>query len=182
MKKFVRNPWFLGIGTTVVGGVILSFVLDWIKGVDLLSTLKTVLNFIGDFIVSCLNFELKVWWLLIAVALIILGLFVMAKVSKVKHQNAPPFFLTYKKDFLLGYTWEWEYTKGYDGKYSISNLHPICSECEMILKQCGSYGSQMECLRCGKTKQWTNSLRDDARMLIEDNIKKSYLQNHQKEI
>lgn len=34
MKKFVKNPWVLAIGSTVIGGVLLSFVLDWIKGVD----------------------------------------------------------------------------------------------------------------------------------------------------
>ena len=57
MKKFIKNPWILGIGTTVVGGVLLSFVMDWINKVDWLSTLKTVLKFIGNAIVAFLNFE-----------------------------------------------------------------------------------------------------------------------------
>ena len=59
MKKFMKNPWVLAIGSTVVGGVLLSFVLDWIKGVDWLSSLKTFLKFIADSIVTFLNFELK---------------------------------------------------------------------------------------------------------------------------
>lgn len=53
MKKWAKNPWVLGIGTTVIGGVLLSF----------------------------LNFEIKVWWLLIAIAIIVVGLFVVAKIS-----------------------------------------------------------------------------------------------------
>lgn len=28
-------------------------------------------------------------------------------------------------DYMLGYSWEWTYSKMYDGKYTISNLHTI---------------------------------------------------------
>lgn len=177
MKKFFKNPWTLGIGTTVIGGIALSFILDWIKGVDWLSTLKTVVNFIINAIVSFLNFELKVWWILIAVALIVLSLVFIAKYYDEKSKNEEPSFLSYTKDSVLGYTWEWEYSKGYDGKYSIKNLHPVCSKCGMILKQCGMYGLQMECLRCRKIFNWKETLRTDAQMLIEDNIRKNYFNN-----
>lgn len=177
MKKFMKNPWVLAIGSTVIGGVLLSFVLDWINGVDWTTTIKIVIQFIANTIIAFLNFELKVWWLLIAVALFVLVLFVIAKYYDAKSKNEKPSFLNYTKDSVLGYTWEWEYSKGYDGKYTIKNLHPVCSKCGMILKQGGVYGLQMECLRCNKTQQWKDSLRDDARILIEDNIKKNYLQN-----
>lgn len=177
MKKFFKNPWTLGIGTTVIGGIALSFILDWIKGVDWLSTLKTVVNVIINAIVSFLNFELKVWWILIAVALIVLALVFIAKYYDEKSKNEKPSFLSYTKDSVLGYTWEWEYSKGYDGKYSIKNLHPVCPECGMILKQEGPYGYRLECLRCNKTFSFQSSSRTDAQMLIEDNIKKNYFKN-----
>lgn len=48
---------------------------------------------------------------------------------------------------MLGYSWEWTYSKMYDGKYTISNLHPVCTKCGMRLKQGGLYGTEMECLR-----------------------------------
>ena len=50
MKKFIKNPWVIAVGSTVIGGVLLSFVLDWIKGVDWLSTLKVVIKFIANII------------------------------------------------------------------------------------------------------------------------------------
>ena len=177
MKKFFKNPWILGIGTTVIGGVLLSFILDWIKGVDWLSTLKSVVKFIGDVLITFLNFELKVWWVLISIALIILALILLAKYYDAKAKNEKLPFLSYTKDSLLGYTWEWEYSKGYDGKYSISNLHPVCSKCGMNLKQSGIYGTQMECLRCNTSQHWENQYHTDAHMLIDDNIKKKYFQN-----
>ena len=139
MKKFFKNPWILGIGTTVIGGIALSFILDWIKGVDWLSTLKAVVNFIVNVIVTFLNFELKVWWILIAVALIILVLFFIAKYYDAKSQNEKPSFLSYTKDSVLGYTWEWEYSKGYDGKYSIKNLHLVLESFHILNKPGGDF-------------------------------------------
>lgn len=81
MKKWAKNPWVLGIGTTVIGGVLLSLLLDWIQGIDWLSTFKNVMRFIFNGVVFFLNFEIKVWWLLIAIAIIVVGLFVVAKIS-----------------------------------------------------------------------------------------------------
>ena len=177
MKKFMKNPWVLAVGSTVIGGVLLSFVLDWIKGVDWLSTLKTIVNFIVNAIVTFLNLKLKVWWVLVAVALLFVALIIYSKILDAKEKNNQVPFLAYTKDSLLGYTWEWEYIKNYDGKYTITNLHPVCSKCGMVLKQDGLYGFHMQCLRCNTILQWKESLRDDAQMLIEDNIKRNYLQN-----
>lgn len=178
MKKFAKNPWVLGIGTTVIGGVLLSFVLDWIKGVDWLSTLKAVTKFIGDAIVAFLNFELKVWWVLVAIALLIVALIIISKILDAKDKSNPLPFLSYTKDSVLGYTWEWDYRHTYDGKYTITNLHPVCSRCGMILKQVFTVnGIAMKCLRCNTTQKWEDSCQTDAQMLIEDNIRKKYLQN-----
>ena len=178
MKKFIKNPWVLGIGTTVIGGVLLSFVLDCIKGVDWLSTLKVVVAFIFDTIVAFLNFEIKVWWLLVAVALLFVALIIFSKILDAKDKNNPIPFLSYTKDSALGYTWEWEYRKTSDGKYTITNLRPICSKCEMILRQGHTlHGMEMKCLRCNTTQKWEDHYQYDAQMLIEDNIKKNYLKH-----
>ena len=106
MKKWAKNPWVLGIGTTVIGGVLLSLLLDWIQGIDWLSTFKNVMRFFFIVVVSFLNFEIKVWWLLIAIAIIVVGLFVVAKISGSQSNNIPPTFLQYTKDYMLGYSWE----------------------------------------------------------------------------
>ena len=178
MKKFLKNPWVLAIGSTVIGGVLLSFVLDWIKGVNWLSTLKTVGNFIGNAIVAFLNFELKVWWVLVAIALLFVALIIYSKILDAKEKNNPIPFLSYSKDSALGYTWEWEYRKTYDGKNTITNLRPICSKCGMILRRGHTvYGMEMKCLRCNTTNRWEDYYLTDAQMLLEDNIKKHYLQN-----
>lgn len=182
MKKFLKNPWVLGIGTTVIGGLALTSINDWIQGVDWLSTFNFVIKSIFNAIMTFLNYELKVWWILLAIALVFAVGYIAVKIHANNLKNATPDFLSYTKDSILGYTWEWEYEKGYAGKYSIHNLHPICSKCGMNLKRSYPYGARMECLRCKETmpKLWDNSLRNDAQMLIEDNIKKINLQNEHK--
>lgn len=174
MKKFLKNPWVLAIGSTVIGGILLSFVMDWINKVDLLSTLKAALQFMGNAILAFLNFELKVWWVLLALALLFVALLIYSKILDAKQQDTPIPFLTYTKDSMLGYTWEWDYQKTYDGKYTISNLHPVCTKCGMRLRQGGSYGLQMKCVRCNTNKDWKSDYLTDATLLIEDNIKKKY--------
>lgn len=135
MKKFAKNPWVLGIGTTVIGGVLLSFVLDWINGVDLLNTLKGVAKFTVNAAITFLNFELKAWWVLIGIVVIILTLYFISIYYDAKSKKQKPSFLSYTTDSVLGYTWEWEYAVNWDSKYTIRNLHPICSKCGMRLKQ-----------------------------------------------
>ena len=177
MKKFAKNPWVIGTGTTVIGGVLLSFVLDWIKGVNLLSTLKSVIKFVVKAIVAFLNFDLKLWWVLIAIALIVVVFIIIAKILEAKDKSNPVSFLHYTKDTVLGYSWEWDYRKTHDGKFTISGLHPVCSKCGMCLKQGGSFGMQMQCLRCNTSQDWKDDYLEDAQMLIEDNIRTKYLQN-----
>lgn len=177
MKRFTKNPWVLGIGTTVIGGILLSFVLDLINGVDWLSTLKAVLKFIIDAIIAFLNFELKVWWVLVAIALLVIILIIITKFLDAKENYTPKPFMSYTKDFIMGFNWEWEYRKTYEGNYTISNLHPVCSKCGMILKQSGMYKQEMKCLRCNTAKKWEDHYLTDAQLLIVDNIKKRFLQN-----
>lgn len=92
MKKFLKNPWTLGIGTTVIGGVLLSFVMDWINKVDWLSTLKAVLQFVGNTIVAFLNFELKVWWVLVVLVLLFAALLIYVKILDAKQKIHPYLF------------------------------------------------------------------------------------------
>ena len=79
MRRFLKSPWTIGIGTTVIGGVTLSIVLDAIKKVSILSTLKNILMFIWNCIISFLNFEIKLWWLLVAVGLLFVVLWIISK-------------------------------------------------------------------------------------------------------
>ena len=102
MKKWAKNPWVLGIGTTVIGGVLLSLLLDWIQGIDWLSTFKNIMRFIFNGVVSFRNFEIKVLWLLIAIAIIVVEVFVVAKRSGFQSNNIPPYIFTIHQGLHVG--------------------------------------------------------------------------------
>ena len=148
MKRFFKSPWTLGIGTTVIGGVILSIVLDLIKQVSILSTMKSFFVSAGKFIVAFLNFEIKVWWLLIAIVVFVAILWIIKRCYTAKENNSQPSFLSYTQDYLLGYSWEWTWEKDWDGKYGVKNLHPVCSKCKTLLLPARNFYSQRKCPRC----------------------------------
>lgn len=101
MKKWAKNPWVLGIGTTVIGGVLLSLLLDWIQGIDWLSTFKNVMRFIFNVVVSFLNFEIKVLWLLIAIAIIVVDCLWLQK-YRVPSQIIYPHIFTIHQGLHVG--------------------------------------------------------------------------------
>ena len=102
MKKFLKNPWVLGVGVTVIGGIVLSFVLDWFEGVDWLSTIKVVVKFIADAIITFLKFELKVWWVLVAIALIVVVLIIIVKLLDAKDKNTTTIYKRFSIGICLG--------------------------------------------------------------------------------
>lgn len=65
IKKFLSTPWGISIGTTVFG-VLFTLFVDYIRSKPGLSTLKMIVSSVWSFFVSILNYELKTWWVMIA--------------------------------------------------------------------------------------------------------------------
>lgn len=151
MKKVLKNPWTIGIGTTLLG-FLLTVLYDVIKGENVFSTIWGVLTGIGRAVLYFLNIDLKVWWVitgLIAVV-IILCFFVKYQESKSKHDERtdPPFF-QYTNDRIQGWNWEWTWKKNMFDEYEIDNLHPVCEKCGTPLVRSENY-LHLECMRCNK--------------------------------
>ena len=81
MKKFLKSPWTISVVSTLLGSV-LTIIYDVFKGKKILSTLLNILRGIWNFIISVLNFELKLWWVLLGIALLILVLWIVFKVKE----------------------------------------------------------------------------------------------------
>ena len=172
MKKFLKSSWAIGIGTTVIGGVLLSIVLDLIQNVSILSTLKSVFVFIWNCIISFLTFEIKVWWLLIAIAVIFFVLWIISKCYDAKADDDKSSFLRYTQDDISGYSWEWTWEKNWEGKYKVEHLHPICTQCKTPLVSTGNYYGHLKCPRCNALLNYNSSIETEVLVLIYDNAKK----------
>lgn len=171
MKKFLYNPWTIGIGTTLLA-FFLPIVLDLIKGLQILTTTKEILSFLFNIILTFFNFEIKVWWLLIAVAVLALALYIAVKIADVKADSQPAFF-RYTKDTIQGWCWEWNWQKNSFGEYDVYNLHPICTHCGTPLIQSDPFYGRIKCLRCNR--DYPNSLPnlDHIKMIILDTARRN---------
>lgn len=146
---------------------------DLLKGKPVFSTIWSILKAIWSFIIAFLNFELRVWWILIGLTVLFCALYIIVKINDVKNtgNNEPP-FLRYTKDYLMEWKWEWYWEKGYDGKYSIKQLHPICPHCGTPLVQSYAFNMGIACPRCNYKATANMPDPDHIKVLITDNAKR----------
>jgi hypothetical protein len=146
MKKFIKSPLGIALIPTFVG-FILTVIYDVLKGKQVLSTIANILKTIWSGIIDFLNFELKVWWVLVGIVAIVFIFWVIIKIYSVVSEE--PEFTKYTSDTIQGWKWEWSWRKNYYGKYEIDNLHPICHSCGTALARKNDYQNSIYCVRCG---------------------------------
>lgn len=175
MKKkvtnFLSNPWVIGIGTgTIV--MVITMVVDMIDKKAVFSTLITCLAWCKNLILSILNFEIKLWWLLCGLVVLGVCLFFYSKYLDAKViAPAEPKFLSYTKDKIKGYKMRWTWVKRYDGTYDIENLQILCSKCETPLLDTSTFGRK-ECVRCHHEHYKAIPNQYELDLLIKDNARR----------
>lgn len=174
-KKFLMNPWTVTIGGGLVLSV-LSVIYDLIKQERVFSTISIIFTHVRNIVVMILNLNIKVWWLLLGIVVLIFVFWLYIKYlehTSPKH-NEPP-FLEYIQDVILGYKWRWTWKKDFYGKYYVDELHPICSRCETpLVENFHGHGAIYKCLRCQEGYNKRLPELDNVKMLISDNVRRKY--------
>ena len=176
-KNFWKNPWTVSIGSGLVV-LIITVIVDMITAEKVFGTAKNIFLLMLEAFFAIINYELKVWWLLIVFGVLIFAFYIYIKYqgSKCSVSNQPQ-FLEYKKDTILGYLWKWRWEKNYLGKYEIEDLHPICTKCSTpLIHNCSGYG-RLKCLRCDETYFKILPQEGDVKTLIYDNVRRKYFPN-----
>lgn len=176
-KHFWNNPWTVSVGSGLIV-LIITLLIDLVTAEQLFSTIGNVLSFIWKAVISFLNIELKLWWVLVGIAILFLILILWSKlIESSSAKQIEPEFIKYTKDTILQYRWNWVWEKDLYGKYKIENLHPICRECETPLTITYSGYGRLKCLRCGEV--YTDELpeEENVKMLIADNVRRKYFPN-----
>lgn len=175
-KKFLMNPWTITLGSGLII-LLVTVVIDLVTAEKVFSTLATIIFSVWCGILALLNFELKVWWVLAGIAVLIFARFLCSKYLDSKQTtHKDPEFISYTKDYILGYHWKWIWKKDLYDKLYIENLHPVCNECETPLTLSYGYG-ELKCLRCGKVYHNAQPDENDVKMLIHDNVRRKYYPN-----
>ncbi|MDO4301471.1 MAG: hypothetical protein Q4D26_08805 [Clostridia bacterium] len=168
MKKLMKSAWGIGIGTTLLGFT-LTVLYDLVKDKSILSTIWNIIKAIWRLIITALNLELRLWWILLGIVVLILILLVIAKISDLKNAEISNVsFLNYKNDKIQGWYWSWHWERQYDGKYHIIDLYPLCPKCKTPMRT-DSY-DYLKCPRCRYNSIEYMPNIGDIEMVIINNI------------
>ncbi len=158
MKEKLKNPVFLAFGPVVLTSI-LTILVDWIRKKPILTTLWIIVQWLYRKVINLLNFEIKVWWILIFLIVAVLALRIAVYIYDKIHPQEEPEYLKYTSDFIDGWELEWEWEKGPHNSYRITNFRPVCQYCGTSLApKYGSHGP-FKCFRCGNEyeKSWAGA-------------------------
>jgi len=181
MKKkngaWKKSPWTIGIGTAIFS-FFLTLLYDLIKNKPILSSIWEILKWLGNVIWHILNFDIKVWWLLLFVVLIVFVILLYSKFEKndtsVQESN------NYTEDRIKGmrWTWRWEFSASQKA-WILSDLKSHCPECNTpMIDQTVSYETYFECPRCDYHVSKPNDEKFKVSNIIIDNINRKKNKNN----
>jgi len=144
--NWIKSPWTIGIATTILG-FLLSMLNDNIKDVPVLTTIGSVFNWIGHLLWTILDFDIKVWWIILAIMLLILALWIYSKLEK--KEITKPEFCEYREDNFTHWkwTWNWEYSNTRSG-WVVTRMEAHCPKCHTPMMNNASFGLNYTCPRC----------------------------------
>ena len=147
MNKWIKTPWGISIGTAIFS-LLLTMGYDYSKEKPILSTIWNIIIWIWDLILSILNFDLKVWWIISAVGIFIFIIYLIDKFKK--EESFKPDFYSYREDTVKKWkwTWNWEWSKS-KGAWGITDFKAHCPNCDTpMIDDSSRYGLSYDCPRC----------------------------------
>jgi Ca2+/Na+ antiporter len=169
-KKWLYSPWTISIGTSIFS-LLLTIVYDYSKNKPIFSTIYHIAKAILSFVFYVLNYNLKVWW-------VILGLFIMCIIIYLIatfRQEFKPDYYSYREGRFKKWKWTWGWKwDNYKNGWVISNLTAHCPTCDtQMIDYSNRYELNFVCPRCDYRA--SGSQCDEPykiEMIILDNIKR----------
>ncbi|MBG9776164.1 hypothetical protein [Brevibacillus laterosporus] len=152
MRKLLKHPLISATLATIIGTAIVTPIVAYINTIKWTEALTLMWNTVINWAYLVLNFQIKLWWILIAILVFALTIYLIYKFTPSSPEAG---FLSYKTDVIEGIIWQWRWSLNYQGNYSISNLRPICNNCKSdLVKYEGFYSeNEIKCVICGYNKQ-----------------------------
>lgn len=124
MKKWIKSPWGISIGTAIFS-LLLTMGYDYSKDKPVLTTIWNVIVWVWDLTLTILNFNLKIWWLLVAIGLFIFILYIIDKFKK--EETFKPDFYSYREGKFKKWKWTWGWTwNNSKNAWVISDMRAHC--------------------------------------------------------
>ena len=170
MKKFLKSPWTISFATALFSFA-LTLLRDYINGIKLFSTIKNIFTIIYNFLIFILNYQIKVWWLIVFVILMSVIFHFLLKKSNT--EESTPYFLNYTEDCFRNWKWTWQWHRNYyNNKYEIYNLRAHCPKCETpMIQDINIYGEIYHCPRCRFVSDYKEHAKEyEVKAMIIDNL------------
>lgn len=150
-------------------GIILTAIYDWVKDKPIFST---VWNFLKWIWFKILEFEIRLWQLI----LIVFVIYIIRKIIKTKSNNIEnPKFLSYTTDNIHFFNWKWSWgLNPRNDQWNITDIKPICPKCQTMMHYEYStmyYKYIADCPRCKFTNNQIAEIKDIEAIII-DNIRR----------
>jgi hypothetical protein len=146
-KKWKSSPWTIGIGTAIFS-FSLTLLNDLFKEKPILSSIWQIIKWVGNLIWKILNFDIKVWWIILFIIGIILLIYIIDKFQKEELPKSNS--NDYKEDWIKGlkWSWDWEFSNSRNS-WILSDLTAHCPKCDTpMIEQSMSIGTYFDCPRC----------------------------------
>jgi len=151
-KKWLNSPWTINIGTAIFS-LLVTVLYDYFKKQPVLTTIWSILKWTGNIIWEFLNFDFKVWWLIVVALLLISFVIIVDKVKK--EETFKPDFYSYREDKFKRWKWTWNWK--FDNRqkaWIISDLQAHCPKCDTpMINHSNMYSLFFDCPRCDFKKR-----------------------------
>lgn len=177
-ESWLKRFWKSALFTVIIGPITATALYDYFKEKPILSTLGFILKSIWLFILSVLNFQLRLWWIAIGLSILYLLLWVINKFNEYRQaEPKKPGYALYTSENYNNWLWKWDWV--WNAKiqnWQIHNLHPYCKRCDIELVDRSLLTRELfECPRCGKSYDGHHRETDNeeaVEKIILDNVRK----------
>jgi Ca2+/Na+ antiporter len=174
MKKWLKSPWCISIYTALFS-FLLTVIYDLIKGKQILSTIGLIFVTMWNWILTILNFKLKVWWIISGILLMLFVLYFIFKLSELR-EEAKPEFTNYREDHFTHWKWVWDWEKkSYENTWHVVNLTAHCPKCDTPMIDFTKFsGTTYKCPRCSYiTSDYECDYAYEIEQVIIDNVNRN---------
>ena len=144
-NTWLKSSWTISIGTSIFS-LLLTIGYDFSKNKPFFSTIWQILKVICSFVISILNFDLKVWWVIVGIIVIIAVIYLIDKIKQ--EETSRPDFYTYTQDKFKQWRWSWKWKLDSSrNAWVISDLAAHCPNCNTPMIEYSIYVCFV-CPRC----------------------------------
>lgn len=130
LKKVLLNTWVISVISPIITAIIISAFTAFVNQINFFDAFKLLLSWI----LKIVTFRIPLYVVAVGIILFILAIYLYARIEESKESNLS-IWLNYTNDKYKSWTFKWEYYLGYNNKYEIKNIRPICQcGCELSMK------------------------------------------------